>query len=94
MTQVPQSLPQYEAYALRCARMPRQRRDNSWAAIHTTGPCPWTSTSGCCAPGHVVLVDTGFGAATAASRKRELLRCPIEFLSRLGVSRLTWTTWC
>ena len=34
----------------------------------------------------MVLVDTGFGAATAASRKRELLRCPIEFLSRLGVS--------
>ena len=50
----------------------------SWAAIHTTGPCPWTSTSGCCAR-HVV-------ASPARPRPPPAARCPIEFLSRLGVS--------
>ena len=39
MTQVPQSLPQYEAYALR-ARMPRQRRDNFLGGDPHDGPMP------------------------------------------------------
>ena len=40
MTQVPQSLPQYEAYALRYARMPRQRRDNFLGGDPHDGPMP------------------------------------------------------
>ena len=77
--------PQYEAYALRYARMPRQQARQFLGGDPHDGPMPM-DLSLLRAPGHVVLVDTGFGAATAASRKRELLRCPIEFLSRLGVS--------
>ena len=34
---------------------------------------------------HVFVVDTGFNAATATERGRELIRCPAEALKLLGV---------
>jgi glyoxylase-like metal-dependent hydrolase (beta-lactamase superfamily II) len=34
---------------------------------------------------HIFVVDTGFNAATAAERGRELIRCPAEALKLLGV---------
>jgi glyoxylase-like metal-dependent hydrolase (beta-lactamase superfamily II) len=37
------------------------------------------------APSRVFLVDTGFTAETAARRKRQFLRCPIESLRLLGI---------
>jgi len=77
---------EYEIYALRYAHMARQRRENFLGGDPHEGPMPmdffvWLLR----APGHVVLVDTGFNAATAARRRRELMRCPIEALQALGV---------
>ncbi|OZI35108.1 MBL fold hydrolase [Bordetella genomosp. 10] len=67
--------------------MPRRRRDNFLGGDPHEGPMPmdffvWLLR----APGHVALVDTGFSAATAARRRREWMRCPIEALGALGVS--------
>ncbi|ALM86841.1 N-acyl homoserine lactonase family protein [Bordetella sp. N] len=66
--------------------MERQRRDNFLGGDPHEGPMPmdffvWLLR----APGHTVLVDTGFNAATAGRRRRALLRCPIEGLGALGV---------
>lgn len=80
------SLPEYEVYALRYASMPRVRRDNFLGGDPHDGPMPmdffvWLLRAG----ERLLLVDTGFNAATAAKRKRELIRCPIEALSSLGI---------
>lgn len=77
----------YEVYAIRYAHMPRQRADNFIGGDMHDGPMPmdffvWLLR----APGHTVLVDTGFNAATARRRHRELIRCPIEALGALGVA--------
>jgi len=76
----------YEVYAVRYASMQRQRRDNFFPADAHDGPMPmdffvWLLRS----RNRAVLVDTGFAAAAAAERKRQLLRCPIEALRVLGV---------
>jgi glyoxylase-like metal-dependent hydrolase (beta-lactamase superfamily II) len=80
------SLPDYEVYALRYAHMARQRRDNFLGGDPHDGAMPmdffvWLVRG----HGAVVLVDTGFSAATAARRRRDLLGCPIAALARLGV---------
>ncbi|PVX75717.1 N-acyl homoserine lactonase family protein [Paraburkholderia unamae] len=80
-------LPQYTVHALRFARMPRPRRHNFMYLEDHDGPMPldffvWLIQG----PGTTVLVDTGFGARSAASRKRELDHCPIEALGALGVA--------
>lgn len=77
---------EYEIHALRYAHMPRQRRDNFVGGDPHEGPMPmdffvWLLR----APGHVVLVDTGFSAATATRRRREWMRCPVEALAALDV---------
>jgi glyoxylase-like metal-dependent hydrolase (beta-lactamase superfamily II) len=79
-------LPQFEVYAIRYARMPRLRRDNFVGGDPHDGPMDmdffvWVIRDG----ERVVLVDTGFNAAMAAQRNRELLRCPIDALRSLGV---------
>lgn len=81
-----QRLPEYEVYAVRYAQMPRVRRDNFIGGDPHDGPMPmdffvWLLRS----PDRVILIDTGFNAQTAQKRNRELLRCPIEALSALGV---------
>lgn len=80
-------LPQYEVYAIRFASMPRTRGHNFMYLEDHDGPMPldffvWLIRG----PGTAVLVDTGFGTASAASRKRHLDHCPIEALGSLGVS--------
>lgn len=79
--------PEYEVYALRYARMPRRRADNFLGGDPHDGPMPmdffvWLVRGA----GRCVLVDTGFNAATAARRRRDLLGCPIAGLARLGVA--------
>ncbi|MCC2596282.1 N-acyl homoserine lactonase family protein [Pusillimonas sp. MFBS29] len=81
----PAQLPQYEVYALRYASMARTRRDNFLGGDPHDGPMPmdffvWLLRSG----DRLILVDTGFNAATAAKRNREMIRCPIEALSSVG----------
>lgn len=79
----------YEVYAIRYAHMQqRTRRDNFIVpADPHDGPMPmdfyvWLLRSAT----RTILVDTGFNAQTARARNRELLRCPIDALSVLGVS--------
>lgn len=77
---------EYEVYAIRYARMPRKRSDNFIGGDPHDGPMPmdffvWLLR----APGHIVLVDTGFSASTAEVRKRDWMQCPIEALGKLGV---------
>ncbi|HBL65087.1 MAG TPA: MBL fold hydrolase [Achromobacter sp.] len=79
-------LPEYEIYAIRYARMPRQRRDNFLGGDPHDGDMPmdfyvWLIRGA----GRVVLVDTGFNADMARVRRRELIQCPISALAQLGV---------
>jgi glyoxylase-like metal-dependent hydrolase (beta-lactamase superfamily II) len=78
--------PAYEVYAIRYSHLARQRSENLVPRDPHDGPMPmdfyvWLLRS----PQRAILVDTGFGAAAAAARNRELLRCPIEALRVLGV---------
>ncbi|OWT53742.1 N-acyl homoserine lactonase family protein [Candidimonas nitroreducens] len=81
------ALPEFELYAIRYARMPRQRRDNFLGGDPHDGDMPmdffvWLARSA----ERVVLVDTGFNAAMAARRRREMLCCPVQSLAALGVA--------
>lgn len=81
------ALTTYEVYALRYARMERNRRDNFIGHEPHDGPMPmdffvWLIRS----DSRTILVDTGFNAATAQRRNRVLDRCPITALSSLGVA--------
>jgi glyoxylase-like metal-dependent hydrolase (beta-lactamase superfamily II) len=76
----------WEVYALRYATMERQRSENLVPRDPHDGPMPmdfyvWLIKSA----GRALLIDTGFNAAAAKARQRNLLRCPIEALRTLGV---------
>ncbi|MDO8597678.1 MAG: N-acyl homoserine lactonase family protein, partial [Sulfuricaulis sp.] len=78
--------PQYEVYAIRYASLERRRNENFIQHDPHDGPMPmdffvWLLRSA----ERAILIDTGFNAATAATRNRTLLRCPIETLRTLGV---------
>lgn len=78
---------QYEIYAVRYAAHDRLRSENFIGGDPHDGPMPldyfvWLLKS----PERNILVDTGFNAATARLRGRNLLRCPIEALNVLGVA--------
>ncbi len=78
--------PDYEVYAIRYATHARQRSENFMLRDPHDGPMPmdffvWLLRSG----EREILVDTGFNAAAAAARNRNLLRCPIKALRNLGV---------
>lgn len=80
-------LPEYEVFAIRYAEMPRRRRDNFISGDPHDSAMPmdffvWLIRS----PERIVLIDTGFNSATARTRDRKLLRCPIDALRVLGVS--------
>lgn len=80
-------IPRYEVFALRYARMQRTRQNNFLGGDPHDGPMPmdffvWLLRCG----ERIVLVDTGFNAATAAKRQRELIQCPIAALKKIGVS--------
>lgn len=85
---VVESLPCWEAYALRYATVARRRRDNFVNPPGDAHDCAmpmdyfvWLLRNG----DRCVLVDTGFNEAAARSRQREFLRCPIDGLRLLGV---------
>lgn len=78
---------QYEIYAIRYAATDRMRSANFIGGDDHDGPMPldyfvWLLKS----PERNILVDTGFNAATAKARGRQLLRCPIDALNVLGVT--------
>ena len=67
----------YEIYAIRYARHDRPARENFLGGDPHDGPMPldyfvWAIIG----EGRTFVVDTGFGAAEAKARKRELLRSP------------------
>jgi glyoxylase-like metal-dependent hydrolase (beta-lactamase superfamily II) len=79
-------LPEYEIFAIRYATRPARRTDHFIGGDPHDGPMPmdyfvWVI----CGADRVFLVDTGFTAETAARRKRQFLRCPIESLGLIGV---------
>ena len=76
----------YEIFAIRYAWHDRMRSENFIQRDAHDGPMPldffvWLLRS----RERSILIDTGFSAATAAARKRDFLRCPIESLKLVGV---------
>lgn len=82
------TLPDYEIFALRYARLEaRTRRDNFIVHDPHDEPMPidyfvWLIRNG----DRAILVDTGFNARQADERGRTLMRCPIGALSHLGLT--------
>ena len=82
-----EKLPNYEVYAIRYATRAAKRSDNFIGGDPHDGPMPmdyyvWVAIG----PERTFLIDTGFNAEVALTRKREFLRCPIESLKLVGVS--------
>jgi glyoxylase-like metal-dependent hydrolase (beta-lactamase superfamily II) len=81
------SLPTWEVFALRYATVARRRLEMFINHDLHDGPKEmdyfvWLLRHG----DDLVLVDTGFNAAMAARRGRQLLRCPIGSLGRAGIA--------
>lgn len=79
-------LPEYEVYAVKYGHHERRARENFLGGDAHDGPMPldyfvWLIRG----DGREIVVDTGFSAAMAIKRGRNLLRCPTEGLSLLGV---------
>jgi glyoxylase-like metal-dependent hydrolase (beta-lactamase superfamily II) len=82
--------PHYEIYAIKYAHHERRARENFIGGDPHDGPMPldyfvWLVRN----DERVLVVDTGFSAATAARRQRNHLRCPTEGLRMLGVDAAT-----
>ncbi len=80
------TIPSYEIYALRYARTDRKRNENLICYDPHDGPMPmdffvWLLKS----DRRTILVDTGFNEVTAGARNRQLMCCPMDALSILGV---------
>jgi glyoxylase-like metal-dependent hydrolase (beta-lactamase superfamily II) len=76
----------YEVYAIKYAHHERNASENFIGGDPHDGPMPldyfvWLVRGG----ERMLVVDTGFSAATAARRARNHLRCPTEGLRMLGV---------
>jgi glyoxylase-like metal-dependent hydrolase (beta-lactamase superfamily II) len=79
-------LPEYQLFAIRYATREARRSDHFIGGDPHDGPMPmdyfvWAVVGS----SRVFLVDTGFTAETAARRKRQFLRCPIESLREIGL---------
>ncbi len=79
-------LPEYELFAIRYARRDAMRRDHFIMGDPHDAPMPmdyfvWAAVS----PERSVVIDTGFTMQTAAKRKREFLRCPVQSLELIGL---------
>jgi glyoxylase-like metal-dependent hydrolase (beta-lactamase superfamily II) len=79
-------LPEYQLFAIRYATREARRSDHFIGGDPHDGPMPmdyfvWAVVGS----SRVFLVDTGFTAETAARRKRQFLRCPIESLREVGL---------
>ena len=80
------NLPEYELYAIRYATRAAKRSDNFIFGDPHDAPMDmdyfvWLAIG----PERNFLIDLGFSAETAAKRKRDFLRCPIEALRLLDV---------
>lgn len=80
-------LPNYEILAVRYATVERRARENFISTDAPDAPMPmdyfvWAIHG----PHEDVVVDTGFTEATARSRKRRYLRCPVEGLRQVGIA--------
>src|ERR1700722_20504469 len=83
---MPSSLPEYELFAIRSAMRDARRQDHFIGGDPHDGPMPmdyflWVAKSG----ERTFVIDCGFTAEVAATRKRTFLRCPIEALTLLDV---------
>lgn len=76
----------FEVYAVKYAHHARLARENFVGGDpHDATPMPldyfvWLVRG----PGGTFVLDTGFGAARAQQRGRDLIRCPSEGLRALG----------
>lgn len=80
-------LPEYEIYAIRYAMRQARRADHFVGGDPHDAPMPmdyftWLVVG----RDRAFVVDTGFTADEAATRRRTFLRCPIETLALVGVS--------
>ena len=80
------ALPEYEVYALRYATRDGLRRDHFIGGDPHDGPMPmdyytWVVVGAAGA----FVIDTGFTAEMAKTRRRTHLRCPVESLGLLGI---------
>jgi glyoxylase-like metal-dependent hydrolase (beta-lactamase superfamily II) len=78
--------PEYQIFAIRYATRAARRADHFIGGDLHDGPMPmdyfvWIVAG----TERVFLVDTGFTAETAARRRRQFLRCPIESLREIGI---------
>lgn len=81
-----QTLPEYELFAIRYATREGNRRENFIGGDPIDASMPldyfvWAAVG----PEHTFVIDVGFKAETAARRKRQFLRCPIDTLALIGV---------
>jgi glyoxylase-like metal-dependent hydrolase (beta-lactamase superfamily II) len=79
-------LPEYELYAIRYATRAARRSNHFIMGDPHDAPMDmdyyvWLAVG----PQRTFLIDLGFSAETAARRKRDLLRCPIEALRLLDI---------
>jgi glyoxylase-like metal-dependent hydrolase (beta-lactamase superfamily II) len=79
-------LPEYQLLAIRYGTREARRSDHFIGGDPHDGPMPmdyfvWAVVGS----SRAFLVDTGFTAETAARRKRQFLRCPIESLREIGL---------
>jgi glyoxylase-like metal-dependent hydrolase (beta-lactamase superfamily II) len=79
--------PPYAVYAIRYATVVKRASENFIGGDPHDGPMPmdyfvWLATG----EAGTFVIDTGFGAAAAAARKRTLLRTPAEGLRALGIA--------
>jgi glyoxylase-like metal-dependent hydrolase (beta-lactamase superfamily II) len=79
-------LPIYELFAIRYATREAKRAEHFIGGDPHDGPMPmdyfmWVAIG----PERTFVIDAGFTAETAHSRKRTFLRCPVETLKLLGV---------
>jgi glyoxylase-like metal-dependent hydrolase (beta-lactamase superfamily II) len=85
------SVPQYEVFAIRYAKVERTVKENFIFPDPHDGPMPmdyfvWAIIGGGRAP---IVVDTGFAQAAADARKRTLLRSPADGLKQIGIDAAT-----
>ncbi len=83
---MPQTIPEYEVYAIKYARRDSTRNRNFLVADPHDGPMPIDYFVWAIIKDHrCILVDIGFDAAEARARGREHLRCPVRSLSQIGI---------
>jgi glyoxylase-like metal-dependent hydrolase (beta-lactamase superfamily II) len=83
---VPDTIPEYEVYAIKYARRGSTRKQNFLFPDPHDGPMPidyflWAIVG----DQHSIIVDTGFDKTEAQARGREYLRCPVDSLGLIGL---------